>query len=154
MTEDDRDKLRAWLDLLAASNQLKKSIDTSFRSEFGISISRFDVMAALDRAGKEGLRAGDLSQRLMVSEGNTTQVTSPLIRDGLVTRTPCEKDGRVAIFRLSAQGQNMFNEMADEHRAWIHDAFADFSPSQLASLRRLLAKVKMPPHKEEDRSAA
>ncbi|MEO1242666.1 MAG: MarR family transcriptional regulator [Pseudomonadota bacterium] len=144
MTNGDRNALRAWLDLLTASNAIKKSADTALRNQFGVSISRFDVMAALDRANGEGLRAGDLSQRLMVTEGNTTQVTAPLIRDGLVKRTPSRNDGRVAIFRLTRKGAKLFQKMADEHRHWVAGAFSDLSPGELATLRRLLGKLNLP----------
>ncbi len=153
MTRSERDALRAWLDLLIASNAIKKSIDTALRSQFGLSISRFDVLSALDRAGPDGLRAGDLSQRLMVTEGNTTQVTAPLIRDGLVKRVSSNEDGRVAIFRLTRKGEKLFQKMADEHRSWVGDAFAGLSQSELATLRRLLAKLNLPLDKEK-RSAA
>ncbi len=138
---DDREALRAWLDLLAASQGLKKAVDTGFRSLFGHSISRFDVLSALDRAGAAGLRAGALTERLMVSDGATTQVTAPLIREGLVKRSNDPADGRVAIFSLTKKGEKIFSEMAAEHQQWIVDAFAALSPSQLKTLRRLLAQI-------------
>lgn len=141
---DEREVLRSWLDLLTAANALKKSVDTRFRCEFGMSISRFDVMSALDRAGPEGLRAGALSQRLRVTEGNTTQVTAPLIREGLVKRSTDPEDKRGAVFRLTRKGEKLFARMATSHRQWIVDAFADFSEPQLKSLRRLLARLDAP----------
>lgn len=144
MTGAERNALRAWLDLLTTSNAIKKSADTALRQQFGVSISRFDVLSALDRAGDEGLRAGDLSQRLMVTDGNTTQVTAPLIRDGLVKRTPSPEDGRVAIFCLTRKGQKLFEQMAQEHRHWVAGAFADLSQPELATLRRLLGKLNLP----------
>jgi DNA-binding MarR family transcriptional regulator len=138
---DDREALRAWLALLAASGRLKKSVDGLFRSRFGLSIARFDVLAALDRAGPRGLRAGALTERLMVSDGNTTQVTAPLIRDGLVRRDPDPEDRRAAIFTLTRKGERVFAEMAAEHRALIADAFAGLSETQMRSLRRLLSRL-------------
>ena len=119
-------------------------MDTGFRNEFGMSISRFDVLSALDRAGPEGLRAGALSQRLRVTEGNTTQVTAPLIREGLVKRSTDPEDKRGAVFRLTRKGEKLFAKMADSHRQWIVDAFADFSEPQLKSLRRLLGRLDAP----------
>ena len=109
-----------------------------------MSISRFDVMSALDRAGPEGLRAGALSQRLRVTEGNTTQVTAPLIREGLVRRSIDPEDKRGAVFRLTRKGEKLFARMAASHRQWIVDAFAGFSEPQLKSLRRLLARLDAP----------
>ena len=144
MTEAGRNALRTWLDLLTASNAIKKSVDTTLRSEFGVSISRFDVLSALDRADSNGMRAGELSQRLMVTEGNTTQVTAPLIRDGLVKRTQGRDDARVFYFRLTRKGEKLFQEMAEEHRHWIADAFSNLSQNDLATLRRILGKLNLP----------
>ncbi|MEE2692188.1 MAG: MarR family transcriptional regulator [Pseudomonadota bacterium] len=138
----DRDALRAWLDLLAAAGALKKSIDAKLRDGFGLSISRFDVLAALDRAGAGGLRAGALSARLKVTEGNTTQVTAPLIRAGLVRRAASDKDGRVAIFRLTAKGRRLFAEVADTHRRWVAEAFSGLDADEVAAFRTLLGKLE------------
>ncbi len=138
---DDRDAVRAWLALLAASRGLEKAVDAGFRTRFGHSISRFDVLSALDRARPEGLRAGALTERLMVSDGATTQVTAPLVREGLLRRTVDPNDGRVAIFSLTKKGERVFADMAAEHRAWIDEAFAQLSPAQMKTLRRLLNQI-------------
>ncbi len=135
---DGRDTLRAWLTLLNTSNTIKKSVDAQLRSRFGISISRFDVMSALERRDPEGLRAGELSRQLMVTEGNTTQVTAPLIRDGFVERRTSPHDARGVIFSLTPEGRSLFNAMAAEHKEWIHDAFARLSAKDLSDLRALL----------------
>ena len=139
-----RDALRGWLDLLSISNGLKKAVDTEMRTLFGISISRFDVLAALERAGSEGLRAGALSQMLMVTEGNTTQVAAPLIRDGLVKKRADKGDARVAILSLTRKGEKLFAQMAEEHALCINDAFSALSKNDIATLRRLLNRITPP----------
>ena len=139
-----KQSLRAWLDLLKVSNTLKKTIDTEFRQSHGLSLSRFDVLAALARAPREGMRAGALSELLMVTEGNTTQVTAPLIRDGLVKKNTSPDDGRVVNFKLTKKGERIFAEMADENRRLIHDVFAGLSAHELGALRALLAKLDIP----------
>ncbi|MEK7266826.1 MAG: MarR family transcriptional regulator [Pseudomonadota bacterium] len=138
---DDRDAVRTWLALLGASRGLEKAVDTGLRGRFGHSISRFDVLSALDRAGAEGLRAGALTERLMVSDGATTQVTAPLIREGLVRRISDPEDGRAAIFSLTKKGAKLFAGMAAEHRQWIDCAFEALTPAQMKSLRRLLVQI-------------
>ncbi len=148
MTSEERNELRAWLDLLTASNAIKKEVDAGLRSEFGMTISRFDVLAALDRAGPEGLRASDLSKKLLVTEGATTQVAAPLIRDGLVSRTPCLKDGRAANLKLTRKGKNLFQKMARVHKLWIDETFAALTPNQVSTLRQLLGKLALPRNAE------
>ena len=144
----DRDALRAWLALLGTANAVKKGVDLRLRQRFGLSIARFDVLAALDRAGADGLTAGALTAWLRVSEGNTTQVTAPLVAGGLVERERHPDDGRVAIFRLSDQGRARFAAMAAENRRWIDTAFAGLDAGDIAALRRLLAGIVPPTEKE------
>lgn len=139
---DDREALRAWLTLFGASRGLERAVDASLRGRFGHSLSRFDVLSALDRAGPDGLRAGALTERLMVSDGATTQVTAPLTREGLIKRSADPKDGRVAIFSLTRKGEKVFASMAAEHRQWIDGAFAQLTPAQMKTLRRLLTLIE------------
>lgn len=153
MKSDDRDSLRAWLALLGASNAIKKGVDARMRQQFGLSISRFDVLAALDRAGEDGLTAGALSGHLRVTESNTTQVTTPLIEAGLVRRASSPIDRRVAFFHLTLKGRRLFAQMAEENRRWITDVFAGLSPAQIRSLRRLLGALRPPASLTEEEAA-
>ncbi len=141
---DARDALRTWLALLTTTNTIKKAIDAQMRQRFGVSLSRFDVLAALDRAGSAGATAGELTAWLKVTEGNTTQVTAPLIAAGLVDRATSPTDGRIAIFRLTAAGQSLFDRMAGENRALVTDAFTGLSADDVASFRTLLEGLRDP----------
>lgn len=150
MTEA-RDALRTWLALLSTTNTIKKAIDAQLRQRFGVSLSRFDVLAALDRAGSAGATAGELTAWLKVTEGNTTQVTAPLIAAGLVDRATSPIDGRIAIFRLTATGRSLFDRMAHENRELVIEAFSDLSADDVASFRTLLECLRdpTPPAKKE-----
>lgn len=141
MADSPRESLRAWLDLLRASNVIKKDVDARFRLEFDQSISRFDALAALERANRNGLRAGALSRQLMVSEGNVTHTMSKLLRDRLVLKRHDDDDGRVVIYSLSDEGMKLFNRMARAHRRWIRDIFSEFSGDELTVLRKLLQQL-------------
>ncbi len=151
---DARDSLRAWLDLLTASNALKKSVDTALRADFDISISRFDILAALHRAEPQGLRAGALTRRLKVTDGNTTQVTARLLKEGLVKRAVDTQDRRAAIFSLTPKGRRLFEKMAAAHQQWIAEAFVGLSPAEIKSLRELLSQIRLPSDDQEDEKDA
>jgi DNA-binding MarR family transcriptional regulator len=150
---DGRDSLRAWLALLSAANRIKKSVDARMRQQFSLSLSRFDVLAALDRAGEPGLTAGALSSYLKVTDGNTTQVTAPLIAAGLVRRTVSANDRRMAILQLTRKGQRIFAEMAAANREWIADVFAVLTPAQIAGLRRTLRQLNHPQEQSAEEAA-
>lgn len=146
----DRDPLRTWLTLLSTSNSLKKHMDARMRARFGLSLSRFDVMSALDRSGAQGLNGRALSMRLKVTEGNTTQVTAPLIELGLVNRSVSNMDARMAVFKLTAKGKRLFERMAEANRDWTSSAFADLSSDQIAQLRTLLSAIQTTPTTAEE----
>jgi DNA-binding MarR family transcriptional regulator len=44
--------------------------------------------------------------------------------------------------RLTPKGRKLFNEMASQHESWIVDAFAGLSDKDIATLHKLLGKVK------------
>ncbi|MEM9529693.1 MAG: MarR family winged helix-turn-helix transcriptional regulator [Pseudomonadota bacterium] len=141
--------LKTWLDLLRTANHIKKDIDSRLKTRFGQSISRFDVLSALDRGPDGGLRAGALSRQLVVSEGNITQLMSRLLRDALVERHADPADARAVIYALTPEGRKLFARMAKAHRGWIEDIFSGLSASDLEGIRQLLEQIP-PPISEQD----
>jgi DNA-binding MarR family transcriptional regulator len=79
---------------------------------------------------------------MMVTGGNVTGITDQLVREGLVERMNVEGDRRAYFIRLTPLGRTAFDEMAREHEGWIVSAFEALSARELASLHRLLGKVK------------
>ena len=63
------------------------------RDSFDVTLPRFDLMAQLDRA-PNGMTLGELSQRMMVSNGNVTGLVDRLVEQGLISRRPSPKDRR------------------------------------------------------------
>ncbi|MFK7957400.1 MAG: MarR family winged helix-turn-helix transcriptional regulator [Lysobacterales bacterium] len=141
--------LLAWLDLLRSANRIKKIIDGRLKAEFGQSISRFDALSALQRASSSGIRAGELSRMLVVSEGNITQLMGKLVRDNLVSKHPHERDARVVIYQLSDTGAVLFTEMAKQHRRWITELFSGLNDNETSELRALLEHLSQPPSTKE-----
>ncbi len=139
----ETDKLRAWLMLLRKVSVLKKTVDARMNEKFGVSLSRFDVLSALERGGKDGLKAGELTKMLVVSDGNTTQVTNKLVRDGLVVRRTGEHDRRCVIYALTGAGQDLFQDMAKCNKEWVADIFSRFDEDDEASLKHLLGKFNL-----------
>jgi DNA-binding MarR family transcriptional regulator len=135
------DALRLWLRLLTCTQLVEKGVRSRLRDRFATTLPRFDLMAQLERA-PQGLKMNELSTRMMVTGGNVTGITDQLVGEGLVDRLTVAGDRRACRVRLTAKGRRLFREMAHEHEAWIVDAFAALSERELATLHRLLGKVK------------
>ena len=75
---------------------MERALRRRLRAEFGTTLPRFDVMAALERAPRRRCSMGELSRRLMVTNGNTTVLVGALERDGLVRRSVAPADRRAS----------------------------------------------------------
>lgn len=136
--EGDAETLRLWLRLFATANLVEAELSRRLRAEFSMTLPRFDLMAQLDKAA-EALTLGELSRRLMVTNGNVTGLVDRLAEDGLVERRVRRADRRSATVRLTEAGEALFREMAKAHRGWVAELFAGVdapSQSQLSALLR------------------
>jgi DNA-binding MarR family transcriptional regulator len=136
-----RELLRLWLRALTLTNVVEKRVRARLREEFGVTLPRFDVMAALHEE-PEGMNMGEVSRRLMVSNGNVTGIMARLEEEGLVRRSPKPGDRRTHVVRLTDAGREAFEEMAEAHSAWIHAMFSGLTADEVETLDRLLKKAK------------
>jgi DNA-binding MarR family transcriptional regulator len=138
---DHKLELRLWLRLLSCEALIESDIRRRLREEFDETLPRFDLLAQLDKAAN-GMTLGELSQRMMVSNGNITGLTTRLVERGLIDRRPSPDDRRVQLVSLTAEGRRAFRAMARTHEDWIAEIFADLSPEEAETLMRLLGKTK------------
>jgi DNA-binding MarR family transcriptional regulator len=137
----DHDALRVWLRLLSCTTLIENLISSRLRGEFDTTLPRFDVMAQLARF-PDGLLMSDLSQRLMVSNGNITGIIDNLERDGFVERILLPEDRRARKVRLTDKGRVSFDQMATTHESWINDWLSSLSVDEQQVLYTLLGKLK------------
>jgi DNA-binding MarR family transcriptional regulator len=133
--------LRLWLRLLTCTQLVEKQVRTRLRERFDTTLPRFDLMAQLERT-PGGLKMNELSRRMMVTGGNVTGITDQLVAEGLVERIEVEGDRRACRVRLTAKGRKQFNDMASQHESWIVESFSGLSDKEIATLHKLLGKVK------------
>jgi DNA-binding MarR family transcriptional regulator len=133
--------LRLWLRMLTCTQLVEKQIRGGLRAQFDTTLPRFDLMAQLERASG-GLKMSELSRRMMVTGGNVTGITDQLVAEGLVERVDVEGDRRAYRVRLTTKGRRQFNDMAQQHERWIVEAFSALSEKDIATLHKLLGKVK------------
>lgn len=139
---DHKEELRLWLRMLTCSTLIEREIRRRLREEFRTTLPRFDLMAQLEKSAT-GMTVGEVSQRLMVSNGNVTTVVASLVDDGLIDKRPAPHDRRVQVISLTALGRRQFRAMAERHEEWIADLFAGLGAPDTAGLMRLLGMTKV-----------
>ncbi len=138
---DHREELRLWLRLLTCTNLIEGEIRARLRRHFGVTLPRFDLMAQLEKV-PEGMTLGELSRRMMVSNGNVTGLVERLLESALVERRPHATDRRAVVVALTPSGHRAFADMAVAHAEWIAELCAGLTAPDVAQLMRLLGHLK------------
>jgi DNA-binding MarR family transcriptional regulator len=138
---DHKAELRLWLRLLATNTLIETEVRQRLREGFNVTLPRFDLMAQLERK-PHGMTLGELSQRMMVTNGNVTGLVDRLVSEGVISRVRQKSDRRSHLVSLTDKGRKQFGRMAKEHESWIASMFADLSQSELEALTKLLGKLK------------
>lgn len=138
---DHKNELRLWLRLLTCSNLVQTEIRSRLRERFDVTLPRFDLMAQLERA-PNGMTLGEISKRMMVSNGNVTGLVERLVESGHIVRSSPPNDRRVQIIAMTEEGRTAFAEMAREHEDWVAEMFAGLSARDVDGLLKSLGKLK------------
>ena len=142
---DHHASLRLWLRLLSCTTLIEDTIRQQLRDQFDITLSRFDLMAQLERH-REGLTMGELSRRMMVSGGNITVIVDQLEKEQLVQRKVAATDRRSFRVMLTASGRKSFARMATAHEQWVIDLFSGLDERQQEQLNQVLGLLKTSIH--------
>ena len=139
---DDHHALRLWLRMLTCANLVESEIRSRLRTEFDTTLPRFDLMAQLQRAPK-GMKMGELSRHMMVTNGNITGITDQLEKEGLVVRTKVESDRRSSVLKLTPQGKRTFARMARAHESWVTGMLDDLPEASRHAMYKALGELKL-----------
>ncbi len=136
-----RQRLRMWLQMLKATRYVEAALRERLRAEYDMTLPRFDVLAAL-HAEPNGMKMSELSQHLVVSNGNVTGVVDRLVAEGLAERQTMESDRRAFLVRITDKGRTLMDEMTAEHLNWIDELFADVSEADVARCISIMLDIR------------
>jgi DNA-binding MarR family transcriptional regulator len=143
-----KDRLRLWLRLLKLTRHVDSTLRDNLRREFGTTLPRFDLMAALSRH-PAGLKMSQLSGVLRVSNGNVTGIADRLTEEGFVERVPVPGDRRAMILRLTPSGQAEFKKQAAAHEGWIDEMLAGVNAADAQVMADKLSAIAARAEREE-----
>ena len=135
-------EMRLWLRLSACAALIGARLRSRLRDEFSTTQPRFDLLCLLDRQ-PEGLTMGELSKRMMVTNGNITGIVERLMKDGLVTRTAASNDRRLQFVRITAEGSTLAQAITAAQRRWLAELTAGMPHGDVVQLMGLLGKLKI-----------
>jgi DNA-binding MarR family transcriptional regulator len=149
-TGPEQAAVRAWVRLLTIHKRALAAIRDELEHE--MTLPRFDLLSNLSRA--DGQTLASLSRSMLVTAGNLTGLVDRAARDGLVERRADPTDRRAWRVHLTAKGTRTFREAERRHAARLVKLFSGLSRVEVATLMRLLDKLRDGLPREPQPSAA
>jgi DNA-binding MarR family transcriptional regulator len=133
--------VRAWTRLLRAHAAATRLLNAELQTEHGLSVNDYEALYLLSRAEGRRMKRIDLSRRLALTPSGVTRLLEGLEEAGLVERTTCRSDRRVAYAELSADGAAKLEAASCGHVGSIRELFEEhFADAEIDELAELLAR--------------
>ena len=137
-----KNALRAWIQLTKCAKRIEGHVNRRFAESHATSLSRFDVLANLERCDGHAAGVTGLSRMLLASQGNITRLLDRMEQDGLVRRRPDPRDRRISGVQMTRAGETLFARLARDHEAWTDRVFDALDNGELKQLIGLLGKLR------------
>src|SRR6266536_2046757 len=103
---------RAWIGLMRARETVLGAIERDLKAANCPPLAWYDVLLELVRAPQGRLRPFEIEKATLLAQYNLSRLLDRLEREGLVTREPCDDDGRGQWAVITDQGK------AAQTRTW------------------------------------
>lgn len=132
----------AWARLVRAHTAAMAEVEQALKAADLPSLSWYDVLLELRRAGVAGLRPVEIESRLLIAQHNVSRLIDRLVQAGLVRRERCAEDGRGQVVILEEGGRALLRRMWPIYGAAIERAVGSrLSAQEAERLADLLGKL-------------
>ena len=131
---------RAWSALTAAHARVAAQLTAALQHECGLTITDFEILLRLD-AGT-GLRIGNLTGAIRLSQPALSRAVARLADRGWLTRADSPADARCVLITLTPAGRDVLSAGVAVHASVISETLlGKLSPAEQEQLARVLARV-------------
>jgi len=103
---------KAWARLIRARETVVGAVERDLKAAGLPPLAWYDVLLELSRAPDGRLRPFEIEREILLAQYNLSRLLDRLEKEGLVTREPCEDDGRGQWVVITEKGR------ATQARAW------------------------------------
>lgn len=132
----------AWELYFTTTARLTERIEAALKCQSGLSMPEYSVLLMTDRAGEAGIRPSVLAHKVVFSRSRLTHTMKRLESRNLISRRPCQGDGRGGLVFLTDAGKRLFDEAAIVQRDLIRRLFLnEITPEEIDMLTGLFSRV-------------
>jgi len=142
MAEGDQKYLKLWVRMLGSSTRVVQILNKRMKEHTPLTLAKFDVLVAIDRAPGGVITMSELSRMLLVSNANTTGMVSRLMKDGLVEKWALPTDRRVYSVAMTSEGRKILKHAIAIHKGWVDELLGSIDEDKLDELIDLFSNFK------------
>jgi DNA-binding MarR family transcriptional regulator len=124
-----------WLRLVRVAQKVSHAGADHITSH-GLTGGLYDALAQI--GADEGITQQEMAQRLLVTEGNVSQLLTKLERQRLIEK---QQEGHAKHIYLTEAGRALLDEITPRHDAFITERLTVLSEAELKQLSQLLRKL-------------
>lgn len=134
--------VRAFALLLRAQAVTTRQLSAALQADYGLTINDYEALLVLSSAAEQRLKRVELARRLLLTPSGITRLLEGLEAAGLVERTTCPTDMRVAYAQLTDRGRETLANASCGHVAAIRSLFEEhLGEQEIEQLADMLAKL-------------
>jgi DNA-binding MarR family transcriptional regulator len=112
-----------------------------FFGEFGLTSSQYNVLRILRGQLGKPVSTALIRDRMIHRNAGVSRLVDRLADKGLLTKSTCERDGRLVDVVITEAGLEVLKKM-DDQKARIDTIYANLSEAEALELSRLLDKIR------------
>lgn len=133
---------RAWTALSSAHARVAERLTGALSRACGLSTNDFEVLLRLEQVPPPGLRLGDLSPAVRLTQPSLSRLIARLVQHGWLTRTGDPNDGRGVLVALTPAGQEVLHAAVPVHARTIRETLLDrLTPDEQDLLSAALSRI-------------
>ncbi|MCC5847271.1 MAG: MarR family transcriptional regulator [Verrucomicrobia bacterium] len=126
--------------LLRTHSYLGPFLDADLRQQ-RVTAAQFNALLVLRDAGEEGLKMGEIGERLVVTKSNVTGLVDRLERQKLVCRTE-RPDRRATSVGITPSGLSLLQDVIPRHQRLLVELTDGLTETEKKTLITLLTKLR------------
>jgi len=130
--------IAAWTSLIRASERALANIEDALAAKNLPTLSWYDALLEIERAGSEGIRPYELKARLLLPQYGTSRLLNRIVEAGYIRRLSCTQDGRGHIVQITEKGKAIRQKMWPVYAQCLKDIIEDRLDRSEADLMRVL----------------
>ena len=138
MDQKHREQLKSLFEMMAELER-KMANEWNSRNNLGFSKSHILLLTFLEEEGPK--RPSAIAERLKVTTGGVTVLTTKLIKGGFIERIQSESDKRSAQIHITNDGKEILKQSRLHVETMFNDMFSMLSSEEIDTLKSIFKKM-------------